>query len=102
MTKKKFEWKPTECAPIHYASEIYQGSFITDDGKYITIPYGSTINQGWGHSGSSWAVGEDLKPVPSQLKIIWISYTENQFYFLDTKLPKEKMTALFEKGFIND
>ncbi|MCF6351133.1 MAG: DUF2931 family protein [Flavobacteriaceae bacterium] len=101
MTEKKFEWKPTECAPIHYASEIYQGSFITDDDKYITIPYGGTIKQGWGHSGSSWAVGEDLKPVPSHLKIIWISYTENQFYYLDTKLPKQKMIELFEKGFID-
>ena len=102
MTEKKFEWSPTECVPDFYPAEIYQGDFITDDGKYITIPYGGTIDSGvWGSSGSSWAVGEDLKPVPSQLKIIWISYTENQFYFLDTKLPKEKMTALFEKGFID-
>lgn len=101
MIEKKFEWKPTECAPLHYASEIYHGDFITEDDNYITIPYGGRIDQGWGSSGSSWAVGEDLKSVPSRLKIIWLSYTENQFYFLDTELPKQKMTELFEKGFIN-
>ena len=103
MTDKKFDWKPTECVPDFYPAEIYHGDFITDDDSYITIPYGGTIDSGvWGSSGSSWAVGEDSKPVPSRLKIIWLSYTENQFYFLETALPKQKMIELFEKGFIND
>ena len=102
MNEIKFEWKPTECVPDFYPAEIYYGDFITEDDSYITIPYGGPIDSGvWGSSGSSWAVGEDLKSVPSRLKIIWLSYTENQFYFLDTELPKQKMTELFEEGFIN-
>lgn len=100
-TEKKFEWRPTECAPHHYPAEIYQGSFIMDDDKYITIPNGATIDYGWGKSGSTWVTGEDFKQVPNSLKIIWLSYTENQFYYLDTSLPKQKMTELFEKGFVN-
>lgn len=101
MQEKKFEWRPSECAPIHYASQIYHGSIITEDDKYYTIPNGRTINNGWGTFGTLWDVGDVLKPVPNSLKVIWWSFTENQFYFLETKLPKEKMTELFEKGFVN-
>jgi len=101
MKKNKFEWKPTECAPYHYAAEIYHGDMITEKDKYYTIPYGGTINNGWGTTGTYWAVGDDFKTIPSRLKIIWLSYTEDQFYFLDTELPKQKIVELFEKGYVN-
>ena len=98
---KKFMWKPTECAPKHYPVSIYQGDFISEDNDYFTIPKGGTVSNGWGSSGSVWSKGSELKPVPARLKIIWISYTENQFYFGDFELPKQKMIDLFEEGFIN-
>ncbi len=98
---KKFKWRPTECAPKHYPVSIYQGDFITEDNEYFMVPKGGTVSNGWGSSGSVWSVGPDIKPVPVRLKIIWISYTENQFYFGDFELPKQKMIDLFEEGFIN-
>ncbi|QXP53211.1 DUF2931 family protein [Cellulophaga sp. HaHa_2_1] len=97
----KFEWRPTECAPKDYPIEIYEGDFITEDNNYFSLPSGGTINNGWGNIGSTWVTGPDYKPVPSKLKIIYISYTESQFYYGDFDLPKDQITALFEKGYIN-
>ncbi|MDO6811339.1 DUF2931 family protein, partial [Zobellia galactanivorans] len=99
---KTFEWRPTECAPEHYPIGIYQGGFITEDDDYFMIPNGGVVSNGWGNSGSTWVTGPDFKPVPNKLKIIWISYTENQFYFGDFNLPTDKITELFEKGYINE
>ncbi|CAZ94495.1 DUF2931 family protein [Zobellia galactanivorans] len=101
-TMKTFEWRPTECAPEHYPIGIYQGGFITEDDEYFMIPNGGVVSNGWGNSGSTWVTGPDFKPVPNKLKIIWISYTENQFYFGDFNLPTDKITELFEKGYINE
>ncbi|ADV51235.1 hypothetical protein Celal_3991 [Cellulophaga algicola DSM 14237] len=95
----KFEWRPTECAPEHYPVEIYQGSFITDDGDYIVIPSGGTKNNGWGKLGSTWVVGSGKKSIPSKLKIIWVSYTEKQFYFGDFNLPNDKIIKYFKDGY---
>ena len=102
-TMKTFEWRPTECAPQHYPIGIYQGSFIAeDDDAYFMIPNGRVVSNGWGNFGSTWVTGPDFKPVPNKLKIIWISYTENQFYFGDFNLPKDKITGLFEQGYIDE
>ncbi len=97
-----FKWLPSESAPKHYPAEIYQGHFITEGGQYITIPNGGTITNGWGNFGSTWVVGEDYKPVPVKVAIIYISYTEDQFYYGEFNLPKDAITALFEKGYIDD
>ncbi len=96
-----FKWLPSESAPKHYPAEIYQGHFITEEGQYITIPNGNTIRNGWGDFGSTWVVGEDFKPVPHKLAIIYISYTEDQFYYGEFDLPTDTITAYFEKGYIN-
>ena len=100
-TMKTFEWLPTECTPKHYPVEIYQGGFLTEDDQYFIIPHGGIVSNGWGNFGSTWVTGPDFKPVPNKLKIIWMSYTENQFYFGDFDLPKEKITKLFQEGYIN-
>ncbi|WP_165749823.1 DUF2931 family protein [Cellulophaga sp. Z1A5H] len=97
----KFEWRPTECAPEHYPVTIYQGEFATEEDDYFEIPKGGVISQGWGMYGSTWITGPDFKSIPIKLRIIWISYTENQFYYGDFDLPKEKITALFQQGFVS-
>lgn len=101
-TMKTYEWLPSESAPKHYPVEIYQGDFITDSGEYIEVPKGGTVKNGWGNIGSTWAIGEKFKPVPSKLAIIYISFTEDQFYAGEFQLPKDKITELFEKGFVNN
>ncbi|WP_158978871.1 DUF2931 family protein [Cellulophaga sp. L1A9] len=98
----KYEWRPTECAPEHYPVTIYQGDFATEEDDYFEIPKGGVFSQGWGTTGSTWVVGPNFKSIPIKLRIIWISYTENQFYYGDFDLPKEKITALFKKGFLDN
>ncbi|WP_158978869.1 DUF2931 family protein [Cellulophaga sp. L1A9] len=97
----KFEWRPTECAPEHYPVTIYQGEFATEEDDYFEIPKGGVFSQGWGTTGSTWVVGPNFKSIPIKLRIIWISYTENQFYYGDFDLPKEKITDLFKRGYFN-
>ncbi|WP_299181559.1 DUF2931 family protein [uncultured Aquimarina sp.] len=99
---KKYEWLPTECAPEIYPIRIKEGYFITKDGTSIEIPSGGrTVHNGWGQIGSTYLVGDDLKPIPQKLKITWISYAENKFYKGDFDLPSEEIRQFFEKGFLD-
>ncbi|AXT53808.1 DUF2931 family protein [Aquimarina sp. BL5] len=100
--EKKYDWLPTECAPEIYPVRIHEGYLITKDGSSIEIPNGGrTVQNGWGQIGSTYIVGDELKPIPQKLKITWISYAENKFYSGDFDLPSEKMSQLFEKGFLD-
>ncbi|WP_282057166.1 DUF2931 family protein [Maribacter luteus] len=98
---KKFEWRPTANAPKYYPAEVIAGNFYMQDGSSIYIPTGHTLMTGWGNTGAAHIVGEDFKPVPYKFDIKWVSYLEEKFYGGTFELPKEKMEALFEKGFIN-
>ncbi|MFD2561096.1 DUF2931 family protein [Aquimarina rubra] len=99
---KKYEWLPTECAPEIYPVRIKEGYFIMEDGSSIEIPSGGrTVHNGWGQIGSTYIVGDDLKPIPRKLKITWISYAENKFYSGDFDLPSEEIQRFFEKGFLD-
>lgn len=97
---KKFEWRPTESAPKKYPIEIYQGIIGCEDGSFIKIPSGGrTVHNGWGETGSTYVVGEDFKSVPQNLKLSWLSFTENTFYTGDFELPADDIKAYFEKGY---
>lgn len=101
LTTKSFEWRPTECAPREYPIEIYSGTFLLNGELVANIPKGRTVKNGWGKIGSTYIVGEDFKPIPDKLDITWISLTENKFYKGSFDLPKDKMEALFNKGFLD-
>jgi len=97
---KKFEWRPTESAPKKYPIEIYQGVIGCEDGSLIKIPSGGrTVHNGWGETGSTYVVGDDFKSVPQNLKLTWLSFTENTFYTGDFELPADDIKAYFEKGY---
>jgi hypothetical protein len=94
----KFEWLPTECAPINYPARILRSYFVFPDGSTIYIPGDQLIQNGWGKSGSVHIIGEKLKPVPSQLIIQWFSYLENRFYSGRFDLPVDRIHELFRLG----
>ena len=99
----KFEWLATESAPKHYPMEIIKGTFIyrgQEDGLYI--PTGGTLVYGWGEPISNHLVGEDLKPLPDRLKIVFFSYAEKQFYKGEFDLPYDRILALFRERAIAD
>ncbi|HTC01003.1 MAG TPA: DUF2931 family protein [Ferruginibacter sp.] len=98
--EEKFEWDATECAPEMYPMNIARGYLVFSDGNSTLIPSADMITNGWGKDGSTWAIGDELKPVPISLEITWLSFTENKFYGGRFTLPKDNITRLFEEGFI--
>ncbi|MHA7059420.1 DUF2931 family protein [Aquimarina sp. M1] len=98
---KKYEWRPTACAPKYNPMQIHKGRLIYENGESIYIPSGHTLHQGWGKIGPTHVVGEDLKPIPVTLEITWVSYLEKKFYNGRFDLPSEKIQNLFEEGYIN-
>ncbi|MBA6315723.1 DUF2931 family protein [Cellulophaga baltica] len=98
---KKYEWRPTACAPKYYPAEVIKGDFYMDDGTSIYIPTGHTLMHGWGDTGAIHLSGPDFKQVPSSFSIKWVSYLEGKFYGGNFQLPKEKITDYFEKGFVD-
>ena len=97
----KYEWLPTETAPKNYPVYLYQGSFGTRNNGFIRIPDKRTVYYGWGEIGSIHISGEDLKDVPEKLSLSWLSYSENQYYKLETKLPLTQIDSLFQRELIN-
>lgn len=97
---EKFEWMPTECAPELYPTNIAKAHLIYEDGNSIYVPSSDPVKNGWGEMGSIDVVGDDFKPVPVRLDIIWLSYTENKFWEGSFYLPKDSMIKLFKSGYI--
>ena len=96
----KFDWQASESAPRNYVMTIVSGGLSYHDGSgSLYIPDGSDIKHGWGTPVSSHVVGPDLKPLPSQLRITFFSYTENQFYQGKFDLPYAKILKLFQEGY---
>jgi len=99
---EKFEWLPAACAPRLYPAEIVRGDFILEDDKTIYIPNSWTMYNGWGDPGSMHIVGDDFKPVPIQVQITWLCYTERKFYTGKFDLPQREIRQLFEQGYTDD
>lgn len=97
---QKYVLQATESAPKMYPMKIIRGDlyFYGQDGS-LYVPDGVFLHNGWGDGRSSHVVGDDKKPLPDRLHILFFSYTENQFYEGDFKLPYEKISRLFQEGF---
>lgn len=97
----KYDWLPTESAHGLYPMEIIKGDLIFADGSSIYIPDKKVFNNGWGNYGSTHIVGEEFKPLPVKLAVVWFSYVENKFYEGNFDLPAEKLENIFKQGFID-
>ncbi|RGN38150.1 DUF2931 family protein [Bacteroides oleiciplenus] len=96
-----YKWRPSESAPYLYPTTIHVGYFGMPDKSTVYIPSKSIVGNSWG-LGQSWhVVGEDYKPLPEAIEIVWLSFTENKFYFVSEWLPKEKLKSLFDEVWIN-
>lgn len=98
----KFDWLATESAPEHYPMEIIQGTFYYHgEAEGLPLPYGGTLDAGWGRGISNHHVGDEFKLLPDRLSIVFFSYTESQFYKGEFDLPYEKILAIFRDGVAN-
>ncbi|WP_108868969.1 DUF2931 family protein [Aquimarina aquimarini] len=98
---KKYEWRPSACAPKFSPVQIHKGSFIYENEESIYIPSGHTLDQGWGKLGATHIVGDDSKPIPVKLEITWLSYLEKKFYKGSFDLPSKKIETLFAEGYMD-
>ncbi len=96
----KFEWQASDSAPLKFPMEIIAGSLQYQDGSgSLYVPGGSWIANGWGEGISSHVVGDDKKPLPNRLDIVFFSYTENQFYRGHFDLTYDKILTLFQEEY---
>jgi len=92
-----FEYGASDSAPWSNVMTIIAGS-LNYDGGSVPVPSGGDIDNGWGTAISSQAIGDDTKPLPTSLSIVFFSYLENQFYRGRFTLPYETMLRLFRAG----
>lgn len=99
--EKKHQWLATVSAPKEYPVEVYSGDLIADDFSYGFDAIWGTQNTGWGNEGGTMSVSTEQMEIPHALEFTWLSLVEKKFYTGKWKLDKEKITALFEEGFMN-
>ncbi len=96
---KEFRWKETITCPLGYPVDVYEGGLESAKGSTSLYLGTHTGTYGWGHIGGSMSSG--IKPLPNRLDVVWLSYAEDTFYHIDTKLDYDKMLALFEEGYLD-
>ncbi|HET9053718.1 MAG TPA: DUF2931 family protein, partial [Cyclobacteriaceae bacterium] len=99
-TMKKFEYLASESAPKGFPMKIVDGYLLfPNDSGSLYIPYGKTIDPGWGEPVSTHVVGEDFKPLPDGLRVLYFSYLEDAFYAGEFDLPYDEILRLFSEGY---
>lgn len=101
MQTEKYEWIPTIGAPEIYPIKIIRGEFITKNEIGPDLPRCDFVGAGWGDSGCVMAVGPDKKGLPDSLSITWLSFAEDKFYDGKFSLPKQIISDLFKKGYVD-
>jgi hypothetical protein len=99
--EKLYSWYPSESAPYLYPTTIHIGYFGMNDKSTVYIPSKSIVGNTWGLGQSLHIVGEEYKPLPEAIEIVWLSFTENKFYFVSDWLPKNKLQTLFDTVWMN-
>ena len=99
--EKLYPWYPSESAPYLYPTTIHVGYFVMPDRSTVYIPSKSVVGNVWGVGQSLHVVGEEYKPLPEAIEIVWLSFTENKFYFVSDRLPKDRLQSLFDTVWMN-
>lgn len=98
MSMKKYEWEPTSNAPILFPADIHVAYMRYGENSALAMT--SSDNNGLGSFGSSYGL-EGAFPLPTGLDVIWLSEVEKKFYKAEVDFPMERISRLFEEGFIN-
>ena len=93
-----FKLSAGPCAPEGYWATIQSGFFSASSAGGFPVPVGHTLEGSWGASGTVWAVGDEMQPVPEHLELLWFSYAENKFYKGDFSLPQARLRTLLAQG----
>jgi hypothetical protein len=89
----KFEWEEGMNSPEGYPMEVYRGGF---DWPYVSLNLGTTTGE-WGNKGGG--MSHSIKPLPSKINCIWVSYAERCHYKINTEIDYDKLLKLFQEGY---
>lgn len=96
---ERFEWLAGTSAPKGCPMSLVSGEFHLADGNSLHISPESRLNSGWGAHLAVDVVGDELKPVPQELEVLFYSYLEDRFYHGAFPLPRDSITRLFREGY---
>ncbi len=98
----KFYYQASESAPLYYPMQVISGALYYHDGSgSLYIPNMAVVANGWGDDNSSHVLNDEGAPLPNKLKIIFYSFTENQFYQGEFDLPLDEIHELFNTGYMS-
>lgn len=104
--RKKYHWEPAISAPRKWPVEVFQADFILDKPEQEDMNvrvrgyFGPNLQCGGMGIEKSTAFDEDYRVVlPRYIEALWISYAENQVYYLYEELPYDEIERLFAEGY---
>lgn len=98
MNKNKYEWGVLISGSKNHPIEVYSGSFVYMSGKekeFRSLGAGGLYSGYFGSNGSTTNRASKF-PLPTELSVIWFSFTEAKFYGGNFELPYDKIVALFK------
>ena len=104
--RKTYHWSPAISAPRKWPVEVFQADFILDKPEQedtnvrVRSYFGPDFQCGGMGIEKSTAFDEDYRVVlPRYIEALWISYAENQVYYLYEELPYDEIERLFAEGY---
>ncbi len=104
--RKTYHWSPAVSAPRKWPVEVFQADFILDKPEQkdmnvrVRSYFGPDFQCGGMGIEKSTAFDEDYRVVlPRYIEALWISYAENQVYYLYEELPYDEIERLFAEGY---
>ena len=104
--RKTYHWSPAISAPRKWPVEVFQADFILDKPEQedtnvrVRSYFGPDFQCGGMGIEKSTAFDEDYREVlPRYIEALWISYAENQVYYLYEELPYEEIERQFGEGY---
>lgn len=104
--RKTYHWSPAISAPRKWPVEVFQADFILDKPEQedmnvrVRSYFGPDLQCGGMGIEKSTAFDEDYRVVlPRYIEALWISYAENQVYYLYEELPYDEIERLFAEGY---
>ena len=104
--RKTYHWSPAISAPRKWPVEVFQADFILDKPEQedtnvrVRSYFGPDFQCGGMGIEKSTVFDEDYRVVlPRYIEALWISYAENQVYYLYEELPYDEIERLFAEGY---
>ena len=104
--RKTYHWSPAISAPRKWPVEVFQADFILDKPEQedtnvrVRSYFGPDFQCGGMGIEKSTAFDEDYRVVlPRYIEALWISYAENQVYYLYEELPYDEIERQFGEGY---